>query len=126
MGEKRGFTRSHQIVADITQYGDGKSIEKRLEDSNIIMNRNLLPYDIKAGRHFDAPGGIRCGTSEVTRLGMKEPDMVEIADLMSRVIVNKEDPKRVIEAVAEFRRGFNKVHYAFESTEDAYKYVKLR
>ncbi len=126
LGEKRGFTRSHQLVADITQFGDGKTIEKKLEDSNIIMNRNLLPYDIKAGRHFDAPGGIRCGVSEVTRLGMKESDMVEIAELMTRVVVKGDEPKRVAEAVTEFRMNYNRVHYAFESTADAYAYVRIR
>ena len=126
LGEKRGFTQSHQLVADITQFGDGKTIEKQLEDSNIILNRNLLPYDIKAGRHFEAPGGIRCGVSEVTRLGMKESDMVEIADLMTRVVVKKEEPRRIVEAVAGFRKNFNTIHYAFESTEDAYEYVRLR
>src|SRR5213083_86636 len=78
LGEKKGFTRSHLLVADITKHGDGKTIEKKLEDANILLNRNLLPYDIKAGRHFEAPGGIRAGVSEVTRLGMKESDMVEI------------------------------------------------
>src|SRR3989475_8165797 len=94
LGEKRGFTRSHQIVADITQFGDGKTIEKRLEDSNIIMNRNLLPYDLKAGRHFDAPGGIRCGTSEITPLGMRESDMVHLAALMAPILIKKEEPRK--------------------------------
>ena len=126
LGEKRGFTRSHQLVTDITQFGDGKTIEKKLEDANIIMNRNLLPYDIKAGRHFEAPGGIRCGVSEVTRLGMKESDMAEIANLMNRVVVKKEEPGKVAEDVAEFRRGFTRVHYAFESTKDAYAYIRIR
>ncbi len=126
LGEKRGFTRSHQLVTDITQFGDGKTIEKKLEDANIIMNRNLLPYDIKAGRHFEAPGGIRCGVSEVTRLGMKESDMAEIANLMNRVVVKKEEPGKVAEDVAEFRRGFTRVHYAFESTKDAYEYIRIR
>src|SRR5205823_4226918 len=83
LGEKKGFTKSHLLVADITKYGDGKTIEKKLEDANIILNRNLLPYDIKEGRHFEAPGGIRCGVSEVTRLGMKESEMKEIAQLMT-------------------------------------------
>lgn len=126
LGEKKGFTRSHLLVADITKYGDGKTIEKRLEDANIILNRNLLPYDIKAGRHFEAPGGIRCGVSEVTRLGMREPDMEEVADLMTRVVVKGEGSNRVAEDVARFRKGFNRVHYAFESSRDAYEYVRLR
>jgi len=126
LGEKKGFTKSHVLVADITKYGDGKVIEKKLEDANIILNRNLLPYDIKAGRHFEAPGGIRCGVSEVTRLGMKESDMEEVAELMTRVVVKGEDSRKVAKDVAEFRKGFNRVQYAFEAGRDAYEYVRLR
>ncbi len=126
LGEKKGFTRSHLLVADITKYGDGKTIEKKLEDANIILNRNLLPYDIKEGRHFEAPGGIRCGVSEVTRLGMKESEMKEIAQLMHRIVVKGEDPVKVGRIVNEFRKGFTRVQYAFESTRDAYEYIQLR
>lgn len=126
LGEKKGFTRSHLLVADITKYGDGKTIEKRLEDSNIILNRNLLPYDIKAGRHFEAPGGIRAGVSEVTRLGMKEQEMEEIAELMTRVVVKGDDPRKVSADVADFRKEYQRVHFAFESTRDAYEYIHIR
>src|SRR6266702_95838 len=126
LGEKKGFTRSHLLVADITKFGDGKTIEKKLEDANIILNRNLLPYDIKAGRHFEAPGGIRCGVSEVTRLGMKESEMVEIADLMTRIVVKGEDSRKVATDVADFRREYQKVHYAFETSKDAYTYIHIR
>jgi len=126
LGEKKGFTKSHLLVADITKYGDGKTIEKKLEDANIILNRNLLPYDIKAGRHFEAPGGIRAGVSEVTRLGMKESEMVEIADLMTRVVVKGEDSRRVAVDVSEFRKGFQRVQYAFESSQNAYAYIHIR
>ncbi len=125
LGEKKGFTNSHLLVADITKYGDGKTIEKRLEDANVILNRNLLPYDIKAGRHFEAPGGIRCGVSEVTRLGMKESEMQLIADLMTRVVVKGEESAKVAKDVAEFRRSYQKVHYAFESSRQAYEYIRL-
>ena len=126
LGEKKGFTRSHLLVADITKYGDGKTIEKKLEDANIILNRNLLPYDIKAGRYFEAPGGIRCGVSEVTRLGMKESEMEEIADLMTRVVIKQEDSQKVASDVSEFRRDYQKVHYAFETSKDAYTYIHIR
>ena len=126
MGEKRGFTESHQLVADITKYGDGRTIERRLENSNIILNRNLLPYDIKAGRHFEAPGGIRMGVSELTRLGMSESEMVDIAELIARVVVKRESPEKVAADVAEFRKDYNRVKYAFDSTRDAYEYIRLR
>ena len=126
LGEKKGFTRSHLLVADITKFGDGKTIEKKLEDANIILNRNLLPYDIKAGRHFEAPGGIRRGVSEFTRLGMKESEMEEIADLMTRIVVKGEDSRKVATDVADFRRDYQKVHYAFETSKDAYTYIHIR
>jgi glycine hydroxymethyltransferase len=126
LGEKQGFTKSHVIIADITAYGDGKTLEKKLEDSNIILNRNLLPYDVKMGRHFEAPGGIRCGVSEVTRLGMKEPQMREIGDLIARVVVKGEQGERVRADVASLKKNFNKIHYAFGSSREAYEYIKLR
>ena len=97
-----------------------------MEKGNIIINRNLLPWDIKAGRHFMHPGGIRLGTSEVTRLGMKESEMTEIAEFIKRVIINKEDAERVKRDVAEFRKNYQKVHYCFENATDAYKYTKIR
>jgi len=126
LAEHKGFTESHVILIDITQQGDGGSIEETLEKANIIINRNLLPWDIKEGRHFMHPGGIRLGTSEITRLGMKESEMAEIAEFIKRVIIDKEDFHKVKSDVAEFRRDYEKVHYCFEDAAKAYKYVKLR
>lgn len=126
LGEKKGFTESHVILVDITKFGDGRTIEKKLEEANIILNRNLLPYDLKFGRHFEAPGGIRCGLSECTRLGMKEKDMDSIAEYIERVVVKNEDPKKVREDVKEFRKAYQKVHYTFEEGKAAYEYLKIR
>lgn len=126
LAEHKGFTESHVILIDITQYGDGGTTEETLEKANIIINRNLLPWDIKEGRHFMHPGGIRLGTSEVTRLGMKEPEMVEIAEFIKRVIIDKEDIQKVKKDVAEFRRQYQKVHHCFESATKAYEYIKIR
>jgi len=126
LGEKKGFTQSHVLIIDITSYGDGRTIEKNLEQANIILNRNLLPYDLKFDRHFEAPGGIRCGTSECTRLGMRESDMEEIADLITRVVVKRESPLKVKEDVIGFRRRFQKIHFAFDTVREAYEYIKIR
>ena len=65
LAEHKGFTESHVLLIDITKLGDGGTIEEQLEKANIIINRNLLPWDIKEGRHFKHPGGIRLGTSEL-------------------------------------------------------------
>ena len=126
LAEHKGFTESHVLLLDITKHGDGGEIEKTLEKANVIVNRNLLPWDIKEGRHFMHPGGIRLGTSEVTRLGMREEDMDDIAEFIERVMVDREDPSRVKRDVAEFRRGFQKIHYCFETMREAYEYLKIR
>jgi glycine hydroxymethyltransferase len=126
LAEHKGFTESHVIIIDITKQGDGGTIEEQLEKANVIINRNLLPWDIKEGRHFQHPGGIRLGTSEVTRLGMKENEMKEIAEFIKRVVIDKEDVNRVKADVAEFRRDYQRVHYCFENATDAYKYIKIR
>lgn len=120
-----GFTASHTIVVDITKYGDGGALEQRLEKANIVLNRNLLPWDIREGRHYKNPGGIRLGTSEVTRLGMKEHEMEEIAEFIKRVIIDGEETERVAADVAKFRRDYQRVHYCFESAIEAYEYVKI-
>lgn len=126
LAEHKGFTESHVVIIDITKFGDGGTIEKELEKASVIINRNLLPWDIKEGRHFQNPGGIRMGTSEVTRLGMKENEMKEIAEFVKRVVIDKESVDKVKTDVAEFRKGYQRVHYCFENATEAYKYIKIR
>ena len=128
LGEKLGFTKSHVLLIDVldTPLKNGLRAEKESERAGIIMNRNLLPYDIREGRHFMEPGGIRVGVSELTRLGMKESEMIEVAGLMKRVIIDEEDPKKVAEDVAEFRKSYQQCHYCFEEAAEAYKYIRLR
>jgi len=126
LAEHKGFTESHVILIDILKYGDGGTIEETLEKANIIINRNLLPWDIKEGRHFMHPGGIRLGVSEVTRLGMKEPEMNEIAEFVKRVIIDKDPLEKVRADVAEFRKDYQRVLYCFENSTEAYEYVKIR
>ena len=126
LGEKRGYTESHQLAVDVSNYGDGGTIEKELEKANIILNRQLLPGDIKSGKHNMHPSGIRIGVPEVTRLGMKESEMKEIASFIKQIVIDKSDPNKVASAVSKFREQFQKVHYAFENATDAYEYIKIR
>ena len=126
LGEKRGYTESHQTVVNVLDYGDGGTIEADLEKANIIVNRQLIPGDLKADRHYMHPGGIRLGTSEITRLGMKESEMKEIASLMKQVIVDKKDAGEIASHVKEFKTDFKKTQYCFDNKLGAYEYVKLR
>jgi len=121
----QNFTASHTIVVDITKYGDGGTLEKKLEKAGIVLNRNLLPWDIREGRHYKNPGGIRLGASEVTRLGMKEREMGEVAEFIRRAVIDGEAPERVAADVVEFRRDYQRVHYAFESATQAYDYIRI-
>ena len=126
LGEKKGFTQSHQAVVNVLDYGDGGKIEADLEKANIIVNRQLIPGDLKAKRHYMNPGGIRLGSSEVTRLGMKESDMQQIASLIKNVVIDNKDAKEVASHVLELRKNFQKTQYCFDNKLGAYEYVKLR
>src|SRR4029453_8716757 len=106
LGEKRGYTESHQMAVDVSKFGDGGTIEKELEKTNIILNRQLLPGDIKSGKHFMHPSGIRIGVPEITRLGMKENEMKEIADFIKLAVIDKQDPARVAQKVSNFRMQY--------------------
>ena len=126
LGEKRGFTQSHQIAVNVLDYSDGGKVEANLEKANIIVNRQLIPGDIKAGRNYFHPGGIRLGVSEITRLGMKKSEMKEVASFIRQVVIDKKDPKKILPKVKSFRKSFQKVHYCFDNKLGAYEYVKLR
>ena len=126
LGEGRGYTRSHQVAVDVLDHSDGGRVEAELERANIIVNRQLIPGDIRAGRNYFHPGGIRLGVSEVTRLGMGAGEMVEIARLIGQVVIEKKSPRVVLSRVRALRRGFQKVRYCFGGGLGAYEYVRLR
>ncbi|MHA2600785.1 MAG: serine hydroxymethyltransferase [Candidatus Thorarchaeota archaeon SMTZ1-83] len=127
IAEHKGFTESHTILVDVTEtpMKDGRVVEEQLEDANVVLNRNLLPWDKKRGRDYRTPGGIRLGTSELTRLGMKESEMDAVAEFMHRVVMKGEDIKRVAADVSEFRKDYQKVHYAFDTETDAYAHLRF-
>jgi glycine hydroxymethyltransferase len=125
LGEKVGYTKSHQVIIDVSKYGGGGKLEKTLERANIIVNRNMIHDDIKAGRHFDNPGGLRFGVQELTRIGMKKDEMRYIADLVGDIIIRQKDPNDILKQVKELRVRFRTVKYCFEDNE-AYNYYKLR
>ena len=101
-------------------------MESDLEKANIIVNRQLIPGDIKAGRNYFHPGGIRLGVSEITRLGMKENEMQEIASYIKQVVIDKKDSKTVLSKVRTFRKEYQKVRFCFDNKLGAFEYVKLR
>lgn len=122
LGADKGFTRSHQIAVDVREYGGGKRVAKDLEEANIILNKNLLPYDDQNNR--DNPSGIRIGFQDVTRRGFRESDVKHLCDLMLDVITFKRKPQDVRKDVLEFKKQFNKVEYGFNSIKEALEYLE--
>jgi glycine hydroxymethyltransferase len=113
LGRHKGFTTTHQAIADARQFGRGLECAQTLERANIIVNKNLIPTD--APKDWDYPGGLRMGTIEVTRYGMKEREMVEIAELIARVVVRRESPEAVKKDALALRAGFRTLYYCFEA-----------
>ena len=113
LGAHKGYTATHQVVADVGRFGGGFEAARRLALGNIVTNKNLLPSD--RPEDWDRPSGLRMGTIEVTRLGMGEREMETIADFMARVLVENEAPHDVVEDVIDFRRPYQTLYYCFEN-----------
>jgi glycine hydroxymethyltransferase len=113
LAKKFGFTQSHQVVVDVSEYGGGSEAATNLELANIICNKNLLVQD-DISVAFDSPSGLRLGTQELTRIGMKEADMKSVADFYGRIIINKEDPLKVKSEITAFRQQFPQIHYSLD------------
>jgi len=95
--EHLGFTQSHQVLLDYGGYKQGRVVAEKLQQTNIIVDC-----------------GVRIGTCEVTRRGMKEREMLKIAELIKRTVVDKEQPENIKKEVAKLCVEFQKAQYCFE------------
>lgn len=83
-----GGTDNHLMCLDLTSKGlTGKELERMLDEVHITLNKNAIPFDKQ--KPF-VTSGVRIGTPAVTTRGMKEAECIQIADLISRVIDEKE------------------------------------
>ena len=119
-GEKLGFTKSHQILVEIGPK-KGKEASKKLEDAGIVTNMNTIPGDTDPIN----PSGLRLGTPELTRIGMKENEMDEVAKFYERALLKGEDVKKIKADIKEFRKDFQELHYCFKEGFRGYDYHKL-
>ena len=117
LGEKHGFTKSHAMVLDVSEQGGGAICADDLETANMITNKNLIPDDPGTAMR---PSGLRLGAQELTRIGMRESHMTEVAELFRRILIGREDPLKVKEDVIKLKSDFQSIHYCFTPDQPAY------
>jgi len=96
-----GGTDSHLMVVDLRPFDadlTGKEAQIVLDEGGITLNKNNVPDD---PRSPFVTSGVRIGTPSVTTQGMKEPQMVQIAELIARVLRHRTDPTAVAAAKAD-------------------------
>jgi len=92
------FTRSHQLILD---YRDP---EKSRAAAEKLQNRNIITDCV-----------IRIGTCEATRRGMREREMLTIAELLKRTLIDEEQASSIRKDVAKLGAQFQKAQYCFEN-----------
>ena len=113
LAAERGYSQSHQVIANVREFGGGLDVAHKLAEANIITNKNLIPGD--KPEDWDRPSGLRIGTIEVTRLGLMEEDMAQIAEFMARVLVKEEATSSVVKEVEDYRRPLQDFYYNFDN-----------
>src|ERR1700759_806877 len=84
-----GGTDNHLMLVDLRPKEiNGKQAQEVLDRAGITVNKNAIPFDTYP---IFKPGGIRVGTPAVTTRGMKEEEMLEIADLIAEALATHED-----------------------------------
>ena len=96
-----GGTDIHLMVVDLRPFDGeltGKEAQAVLDTGGITLNKNNVPDD---PRSPFVTSGVRIGTPSVTTQGMKEPQMGEIAALITRILRHRADPAAVAAARAD-------------------------
>jgi glycine hydroxymethyltransferase len=102
-----GGTDNHLMLVDLRPKEiNGKQAQEVLDRAGITVNKNAIPFDTYP---IFKPGGIRVGTPAVTTRGMREEEMLEVADLVAEALHKREDAdalERVRGKVRDLMRRF--------------------
>ncbi len=100
-------TDNHLFLVDTVKSVNmsGKEVSDILEEVNITLNKNSIPYDER--KPWD-PSGVRIGTPAITTRGMKENEMEKIAQYIDRALKSKskEEINIIKEEVKTFTKDF--------------------
>lgn len=109
LARERGYTATHQLFVDLRAVGADR-VEEACQASNILWMKTRLPEDGRA----DIYNGGRLSVQEVTRQGMREPEMRLVAKWMRRCALDGEPPERIAREVAELVASFQTIAYSFD------------
>jgi glycine hydroxymethyltransferase len=85
-----GGTDNHLMLVDLRPRGlNGREAQETLDRAGITVNKNGIPFDTES---IMKGGGIRIGTPAVTTRGMREDQMMDIADLIHDTLEHRADP----------------------------------
>jgi glycine hydroxymethyltransferase len=99
-GEHFGYTETHQVHVILDSRQDAlKSVSELLPDAGIRANNIMIPGHNNAF-------GLRLGTQAITRRGMKEEEMREVAKFLAKVLLKKENPTKIKAEVKELLMDF--------------------
>jgi glycine hydroxymethyltransferase len=108
-----GGTDNHLMLVDLRARNEaytGADAEKALESAGIISNKNAIHNDPRPPK---ITSGLRLGTPALTTRGLKENDMLKVADFIDRALISKTDPAalaKIRHEVAEFCKAFPMPH----------------
>ncbi|MCD6085840.1 serine hydroxymethyltransferase [bacterium] len=98
-----GGTDNHLILINLKNKKiSGKEAETILEKSGILANRNTIPGDQKPF----SPSGIRLGTPSITFRGLKEKEMIKIANFLYQLIEKRQPPQKIKKEVLTLCKKF--------------------
>lgn len=99
-----GGTDNHLMLVDLrSKKITGKDAEQLLDRVGVTVNKNTVPGDPESPF---VTSGIRIGTPAVTTRGMKEEDMLLIADIMADIIDNPDRVEEVSQRVKDLCKNF--------------------
>ena len=97
-----GQTDNHLLLIDVTNKNiSGKEAQIALDKAGITVNKNMVPDDPRSPMD---PSGIRLGTPALTTRGMKEKEMIAIAEWIDQAIINKSDEVKLAEIKKEVKK----------------------
>ncbi len=103
----RGFTQSHQFAVEAAAWGGGQAAAKKLRQANVLTCGIGLPI---AGVDGDV-NGLRFGTPEVVRFGMRPNDMPALAGYIAQALKADSVSPKLAQQVSEYRRNFTELHF---------------